>query len=84
VISDLNISNGPCRKILDPFEELVDVCTTEKGEKDNGYTVVEEVALWKSAIVHYRMALQIMLSKVNCSEQEVVTMQNQMICSHRL
>jgi len=70
------MSNGPCRKILDSFEQLVDVCITEKGEKDNGNTVVEEVTLWKSAIVHYRMALQIMLSKVNCVEQEVITMQN--------
>jgi hypothetical protein len=77
VISDLNMSNGPCRKILDSFEELVEVCITEKGKKDNCYSVVEEVAPWKSAIVHHRMALQIMLSKVNCSEQEeVVTMQN--------
>jgi hypothetical protein len=76
VISDLNMLNGPCRKILDSFEELVEVCITEKGEKDNGSSVVEEVDLWKSAIVHYRMALQIMLSKVNGSEQEVVTMQN--------
>jgi hypothetical protein len=76
VISDLNMSNGPCRKILDSFEMLVDVCITEKGERDNGYSVEEEVGQWKKAIVHYRAGLQIMLSKQDCSELQIVTMQN--------
>jgi hypothetical protein len=70
------MSNGLCRKILDSFETLVEVCITEKGKKDNGYTFEEEVQLWKTAICHYRKALQIMLSKVDCSEEQIVTMQN--------
>ena len=76
VISDLNMSNGPCRKILDKFDLLIDVCITESGEKDNGLSVQGEVDQWKLAIGHYRKGLHILLSKVDCSVSQILVMQN--------
>ena len=42
VISDLNMSNGPCRKILHSFELLVDVCITEEGERETMDTLLKK------------------------------------------
>jgi hypothetical protein len=75
-VGDLNMNNGPCRKVLKKFEELIKVCITKPGTKDHGYTVQEEVNLWSTAIAHYRDGLHIMLSKVDCSEEKVIRMQN--------
>ena len=85
IITDFNLNNGPCRKILRQFNLLVDTCLIDNvgndniddSDNNNGLSVHEERELWKKAIQYYKQGQEIMLSKTDLADLEIRRMQGQ-------
>ena len=75
-LGDINLNNGPCRKLLVKIDLLIDTTLTIDGGNNNGKNVEEEKKLWKDAMKHYTSAMNVLLSKVNVNEKDVIAMQN--------
>jgi hypothetical protein len=84
IILDFNLNNGPCRKIMQKFDLLVVTCLVDDddnnniddGDNDNGLSMEEERQLWNTAIFHYKEGQELMLSKSNLSDDDILLMQS--------